>query len=302
MSHGGDRSDATMNKDQVYRSPEARAKVFASYDRILGAWPVAHESRWIPTAQGRTHVIACGPETAPPLVLLHGAGGNATMWFNAIALLAEKHRVFAFDIPGDLGKSEGAPLDPRTDAHADWLAECLAALGLERAAICGASFGGWLGCRFALKYPDQVKRLVMLAAPHLLPVKTGFFLRAILATVLPSAKHIRAFYRYLSSPRGQRPPEDAMADFVLRWQSQRHTPPRVPIITNEELARLPGPQRTLLLLGRDESLFDPVQAAERVRKAAPQIAVAFIVDAGHVLTIDQPQASLGKVLEFLKQG
>lgn len=222
------------------------------------------------------------------------------MWFNAIARFAEHHRVLAFDIPGDMGKSEGAPMDPRTDEHADWLAECFAALGLERAAVCGASFGGWLGGRLALKYPERVERLVMLAAPHLLPVKMGFFLRAILATAVPSEKHIRGFYRYLSSPRGQRPPEEALVDFVLRWQSQRNTPPRVPIIRDEELARLP--ERTLLLLGCDEALFDPDQAAQRVRIAAPQVAVTMIRDAGHVLTIDQPEASVGRVLEFLRQG
>lgn len=289
-----------MKKDAVYRSQEARAKVFASYDRILAAWPLPHEILWLATAQGRTHGIACGPEGAPPLILLHGAGGNATMWFNAVTSLAARHRVFALDIPGDMGKSEGAPMDPRTDAHADWLAECLGALGLESAAICGASFGAWLGCRFALKYAEKVESLAMLAAPHLLPVKPGFFLRAILATALPKEKHIRRFYRYLFSPRGQRPPEQAMVDFVLRWQSQRHTPPRVPIIGDEELSRLP--QRSLLLLGRDEPLFDPQRAAARVRKAAPQVAVSILPDAGHLLTIDQPEVALGAVLDFLKQG
>ncbi|QJE98848.1 alpha/beta fold hydrolase [Luteolibacter luteus] len=289
-----------MIKDRVYRSPEARAKVFASYDRILAAWPVPHEILWLDAAQGRTHGIVCGPSGAAPLVLLHGAGGNATMWFNAIERLAARRRVYAFDIPGDLGKSEGAPMDPRSDAHADWLAACFARLGLQQAELCGASFGGWLGGRFALKYPAQVTALVMLAAPHLLPVKAGFFVRAVLATAMPSEKNIRGFYRYLSSPRGQQVPEEAMADFVLRWQSQRNTPPRVPIFTEEDLARLP--ERSLLLLGSDEALFDPLRAADRVRKAAPQVTVSILPGAGHVLTIDQPAAALGAVLDFLEQG
>lgn len=290
-----------MSKAQVYRTPDARAKVFASYDRIVEAWPVPHEDLWIASKKGKTHIITSGSDMGmPPLVLLHGAGGNATMWFNAVARLAKERRVLAFDIIGDLGKSEGAALDPATDAHADWLAECLDQLGIGQLDLCGASFGGWLGCRFALKYPQRVRRLVMLAAPHLLPVKAGFFLRAILATLVPTEPRVRAFFRYLSSPQGEPIPEAAMADFVLRWQSQSKTPPRVPIISDEELSRLPA--ETLLLLGKDEALFDPEKAAERVRTAAPRVKVLLIEHAGHVLTVDQPEASLGKVLEFLRQG
>lgn len=284
----------------AYRSPEVRRKVIASYDALLAKWPIPFESRMLPASQGQTHVLVCGPAEAAPLVLLHGAGGNATMWFNVIAPLARIRRVFAFDIPGDVGKSAGAPMDTKTDGHVLWLEECFQALGLQRADICGASFGSWLGSRFALQHPEKVERLVMLSAPHLLPVRSGFILRAILASVMPTEGRIRAFYKHLSSPRGKRPPEEAMKDFILRWRSQKRTPPPVPMITDEDLSRLP--RKTLLLLGKDESLFDPDRAAERVRNAAPQVQVNLIADAGHVLTIDQAEAVMERVLEFLEQG
>lgn len=284
----------------AYRSNEARNKVIASYDAILAKWPVPFESRMLSTAQGETHVLICGPETAPPLVLLHGAGGNATMWVNVIAPLAKIRRVFAFDIVGDVGKSTGTAMDTKGDGYASWLENCFDALGLQQADVCGASFGSWLGSRFALKYPERVGRLVMLAAPHLLPVKAGFFLRAILASVMPTEGRIRAFYRHLSSPRGKVPPEEAMQDFILRWRCQRKTPPPVPMISEGELSRLP--QRTLLILGKDETLFDSDLAVERVRKAAPQVRVDLLADAGHVLTIDQADVVMGRVLEFLEQG
>ena len=284
----------------AYRSPEARRKVIASYDAILARWPVAFESRMLPVSQGETHVLVCGAEEAAPLVILHGAGGNATMWFNVIAPLAKIRRVFAFDIPGDVGKSGGEPMDTKGDGYIRWLAECFEALGLRSADLCGVSFGSWLGSNFALKYPEKVERLVMLAGPHLLPVKAGFICRAVLASVVPTEGRIRAFYRYLSSPRGKGPPEEAMRDFILRWRCQKRTPPPVPMMIDEELSRLP--QRTLLLLGQDEALFDPEQAAERVRKAAPHVQVELIADAGHVLTIDQADVVMGRVLEFLEQG
>ncbi|WP_035601687.1 alpha/beta hydrolase [Haloferula sp. BvORR071] len=284
----------------AYRSPEARHKVIASYDAILAKWPIPFESRVLPLSQGETHLLVCGAADLPPLILLHGAGGNATMWFNIIQPLAKIRRVFAFDIPGDVGKSGGAPMDTKTEGYAAWLEECFVALGLQRADVCGVSFGAWLGSRFALKHPGKVGALIMLAGPHLLPVKPGFIFRAIIASAIPTEGRIRAFYAHLSSPRGKRPPEEAMRDFILRWRSQQRTPPPVPMITDEELSRLP--QRTLLILGKDEALFDPERAAERVRKAASQVRVELIADAGHVLTIDQAETVMKRVLEFLEQG
>ena len=45
----------------------------------------------------------------PPIVLLHGPGGNAAHWARVIGELAATHRVIAPDLPGQ-GASE--PLDP----------------------------------------------------------------------------------------------------------------------------------------------------------------------------------------------
>lgn len=42
----------------------------AAYDAVLRDWPVAYEELDLPTRVGTTHVIACGPPDAPPLVML----------------------------------------------------------------------------------------------------------------------------------------------------------------------------------------------------------------------------------------
>jgi pimeloyl-ACP methyl ester carboxylesterase len=57
-----------------------RARFIEKYDAVLVDWPVSCEERDVRTEFGTTHVIVSGPESAPPLVLLHGAGATALMW------------------------------------------------------------------------------------------------------------------------------------------------------------------------------------------------------------------------------
>ncbi len=54
--------------------------MLAHYDAALAAWPTPYTTQHVPTRHGETFLIASGPPSAPPLLLLHGATANATMW------------------------------------------------------------------------------------------------------------------------------------------------------------------------------------------------------------------------------
>jgi len=64
----------------IYTSLAGEQAVMALYDSLLTRWPVPYATLNVPTRHGSTFVIASGAESAPPLVLLHGAGTNSTMW------------------------------------------------------------------------------------------------------------------------------------------------------------------------------------------------------------------------------
>jgi 2-hydroxy-6-oxonona-2,4-dienedioate hydrolase len=66
------------------------------------------------------HVAGNGP----PMVLLHGGHGSWTHWIRNVDVLAEHHRVVAFDLPG-YGASPDVPDDLSLDDYVSWVADAV---------------------------------------------------------------------------------------------------------------------------------------------------------------------------------
>ena len=67
-----------IDNSRLYRSAEGYATMMASYNAALARWSVPYECLSVPTRHGTTHLIASGDPEAPTLILLGGAGANAT--------------------------------------------------------------------------------------------------------------------------------------------------------------------------------------------------------------------------------
>ena len=119
-----------------FRSAQAHAALSQSYDRVLAHWPVPVESRHVDTRRGRAHLLVCGPAYGVPVLLLHGEGGNATTWVHMAGVLAGALRVYAVDIVGDAGRSEGRR-PASEDDYCDWLEDVLIGVGRPKVGLCG---------------------------------------------------------------------------------------------------------------------------------------------------------------------
>lgn len=93
------------------------------------------------------------------IVFLHGLGGSRTAWEPQLEALSDRWRCVAWDLPG-YGASE--PIEPLTfPAVADAVVSLLDRLGVERAHLCGLSFGGQQALHVALRHPGRVRSLVL---------------------------------------------------------------------------------------------------------------------------------------------
>ncbi|MFE9243793.1 alpha/beta fold hydrolase [Nocardiopsis sp. NPDC006938] len=125
------------------------------------SWIVPIRRLRLPTREGETSVLACGPRQAPPLVLLHGSGANASHWFADLPAWSEHFRVYAVDLVGEPGLSAPSLPDLSTEAGALWLDDVLSGLGVERTAMVGTSLGGWTALDYAVRRPGRLTRLVL---------------------------------------------------------------------------------------------------------------------------------------------
>jgi pimeloyl-ACP methyl ester carboxylesterase len=88
----------------------------------------------------------------PPLVLLHGAGGNLATMTTLARLLRPRHRVVTMDLRGHGRSGNG---DWTWDAALGDLAAVTVHLDLDRPAVVGHSLGGMLAALWGQRHPDS---------------------------------------------------------------------------------------------------------------------------------------------------
>jgi 3-oxoadipate enol-lactonase len=239
----------------------------------------------------------------PALVVIPGLQGRWEYLRRAIDALSASFRVLTFS----LDDVEEITLD----RYADHVAAVMTAAGVERATICGVSFGGLIAVRFAALYAKRCDALILASTPkprlRLRPrhaiylrapwifgpifiAETPFRLRQEIVAALPDAPARRRFFR------------DGLRTLVTAPVSLPRMAARGQMITNEDVtadcARITAP--TLVVTG--EAGLDhvvPVEGSSEYLRLIPNARAAVIERTGHLGTITRPEAFSTLVREFV---
>lgn len=112
---------------------------------------------------GRLTVYTSGE--GPPLLLLHGLGGSGRYWAGMAAPMAGRRRLIAPDLAG-FGRSDKPRIAYTAELHLTTLETMLDALDAgARVDVAGHSMGGILAALFALRRPERVASLAVVASP-----------------------------------------------------------------------------------------------------------------------------------------
>jgi pimeloyl-ACP methyl ester carboxylesterase len=295
-----------MTRSSAFKSSQGEAAYFSAYDAAMKMWPVPYDEMDITNRFGVTHVVASGPRTAPPLVLLHGYWATLTMWAPNTAEFSKGHRVYAIDVMGQPGKS--IPDEPirNTADHVAWLTAVLDALHLDSISLAGMSFGGWLALNYAAAAPQRVQKLVLLSpAASLLPLVKQFALRGMLMMLLPTRFTVGTFMHWLGFKDG---PDDrtgretraiALTYLGLKhFRFSRETARIAPTVySDSDLRAMQVP--TLLLMGDREVIYDSASALSRARRLMPHLEGELVSGCSHDMTIRQHRWVDARVVDFL---
>src|SRR5262245_39948488 len=97
----------------------------------------------------------------PPIVLLHGVGGDHATWRPQLRHFAARYRCFAWDMPGYAASP--SPKEMSFPELARLLARLLDALDLSKVNLVGQSLGGMIAQEFASSFADRLLSLTLVA-------------------------------------------------------------------------------------------------------------------------------------------
>src|SRR5215813_5157558 len=96
----------------------------------------------------------------PPIVFVHGLGATSNVWHAQRMALSKSYQVIVYDRSGS-GRSQQAREGYSINAWTDELAGLLDYLTVPSAVVVGHSLGSMVAQRFAGKYADRTKALIL---------------------------------------------------------------------------------------------------------------------------------------------
>ena len=245
-----------------------------------------------------------------PIVLLHGFPSSSHLWARMTGCLPDGHRVIVVDLLG-FGRSDrprGRPLGVR--AHAERVIELLDVLGVNFACVVGHELGGGVAQAMAVRWPQRVARLGLVApvayddwparelrlargmlplTRHLPPTFLLGMLRKELQRGYTDRAGDRSLDRYLR-PFNTAEGRDALVEHLLALDATETTQlaPR--------LRDLVMP--TAIVVGAHDP-FVPPAVGERLAAEIPGATLEVLPDARHFLPEEAPQATADAIARLL---
>lgn len=312
---------------KFYKSVDGYRAIMEWYESLLEKIAVPHESLFVNTRFGRTHMVAAGRPDAPALFLIAGVAGCAPLWRRQLESLSGEFRVYALDIPGQPGRSDPNPPSFLNDDYCHWLLDVLDDLQLQRAHFAGISAGAWIAMRMGSLYPERVGKVVLLGPTGLsgarLPVKIW------LGRVAQKWKNADVLQDELTaksvasrSPGGTFGTFDRQLARAMALCTRHYRVDRSLGIYNEASGRvnvwdglkvlrkffLPEPDKILsalavpglLIFGEHEVLYDPRKVGAKAQRLMRDVRIEVIAGAGHAAIYDRPEVVDGMIADFLR--
>lgn len=249
-------------------------------------------------------VVGHPPDARDPIVLLHGWGFDA----RAMETLANQLQPLADVVSVDLPGFDGAK--PLSQWRSDTVLETLAEQLPPRCQLVGWSLGGVLAVQYAQRYPARVSRLVTLAS------NACFVANRHWPTAMPAAVNRRFNTAFSEQPEATAkrfaglvatgsPAERQRLQQLRRLLSVTDThqgnwcAALDYLAANDNRAALRQLAVPALHLLAEQDALIPAAAATALAALNPKHQVDVIGHAGHALHLDQPQAVVRALTDFL---
>ena len=242
-----------------------------------------------------------GPEGAPVVVFSNSLGTTVEMWDAQVRALASRYRCLRYDTRGH-GRSPTVEAPFSVEDLADDIASLLDALDIAKAHVVGLSLGGMTAQAFAVRHPQRVGGLVLMATAAFLPPKEAWDERVRIV----NAKGMGALVDTVMQ-RWFTPDTLALGPEIVRPVRERFLAidPKgyaacCRAIRDMDLRPAIGgiAAPTLIVAGEDDPAT-PLDKAEEILGLVPGAELTVVPEAAHLISVEQPDAVNEILLSFL---
>ncbi|BAH40062.1 MAG TPA: alpha/beta hydrolase [Gemmatimonas aurantiaca] len=241
-----------------------------------------------------------------PVVFLHGFPHDRTLWTAQKASLASQVRCILPDLRGFGHSSTHGPFS--VDQYADDVVGLMDHLGIERAAICGLSMGGYVAMAMWRRHADRIAAMVFCDTKatadseeakgrrdELIAVVKRDGARAIAEAQLDGMVGSTTRARRIEVVNGLRAMmgRQPVAGIIGALQALRDRPD-----SRETIGTITVP--SLVVVGEEDSLT-PIKEARAIAEllpAAARVRLEIIASAGHVPCLERPAATNHALSDF----
>lgn len=284
----------------------SQSRLDHSMDSLLPLY--ANGASQFDTIKGE-HVHFRDEGSGPAVLLLHGISSSLHTWDDWTQELKNDFRVLRLDLPGFGLTGPVSSRDYSQEMFTDFIADFLDSRGVDTCYLVGNSMGGGIACVFAIRYPERVKKLVLVdAAAYREPGQVPTLAFRLGRT--PILKHLM---RYLT-PRSlvEKSVREVYADsskitpsLLNRYDAMLLAPGNREALI-DRLNQAPEPdwdltkihQPTLLIWGAEDAWI-PVAHVDSFQRDLPDTEKIIYPGVGHLPMEEHPQ-SVQAVQQFLQ--
>jgi pimeloyl-ACP methyl ester carboxylesterase len=234
------------------------------------------------------------------VLFIHGAGLDHS-WFGLQSRYFGYHgwNVLAVDLPGH-GRSAGPPLDA-IGAMADWLAKVMDAAKVERACLVGHSMGTLVALECAVRHPQRVERIALIATAHPMKVSDAF-LDAAKRNVYDAFDMHTIWGHAPQVPLGGNPNPGMWMYGDSQARLERLAPGVLyaGLKASNDYGFGGGVKCPVLFILGKRDVMTPPRSAKTLQEQIPGATTVLIDFSGHSLMAEAPDATLDALIAFLR--
>ena len=247
-------------------------------------------------------------EVGPPLLILHGLFGSLGNWGWHSKQLAESFSVYGVDLRNHGDSPHSERLDYQV--MAEDVRQLVERLSLDSCSIIGHSMGGKVAMQLASSYPDLLEKLVVVdIAPVAYPEGADNHMNVLAAMDAVKLDEVKSRTEAEVTLKGFIP-EEAIRKFILtnlirngqglfEWRInkdaiRKNYPALRAAVVGEKSFKKP-----VLFVKGGASNYIQAEHEEAISALFPNASVKVVLEAGHWLHAEQPQALQKLLMNFL---